>query len=98
MTQEELRELFSRMGFFEVEEGDGVVVFCYEPDENGPYLIASDALGETPKADARMTIACYSPKDAFLWGREVKNINILAKLYEKSGGGQKFFEALQPQS
>ncbi len=82
------------MGFFETQE-DGYIIYCYEPEEGGPYLLATDELGEGPKPGAPITIACYSPEDVFLWGREFKNIGLLQELYEQSNKGKNFFAALQ---
>ena len=91
----ETSAILEKMDFFELVEDDGTIVYCYEPDENGEYLILSNDMGETPHKDQPVIVACYSPQDAFLWKAEFKNIGQLFEIYEKSGGKTAFIDAIK---
>ena len=91
----EISAILEQMDFFEVTEDDGTVVYCYEPEENGEYLIASNDAGETPQTGQPVIIACYSPQDAFLWKAEFKNVEQIFEIYKNSDGKTAFIDAIK---
>jgi hypothetical protein len=86
MTSDKLAALFDKMDFFALEEADGSAGYCYEPQEEEVYLIATDENGDAPKEDGSVIVACYSPADSFLWKVEFPNFGALCAFYQKAGG------------
>jgi hypothetical protein len=86
MENGELSVLFTNMDFFELEETNGGAGYCYEPEEGGLYLIATDEAGNTPAAGGRIIVACYSPDDTFAWKTEFPNPGALYEFYQRIGG------------
>ncbi len=91
---EKLALAFEKMDFFELQEDDNTIVYCYEQESYPYYLIASNELGETPTESQDIIIACYdSSSDVFLWKLEFSSINELQDLYNQDNS--KFLQLLE---
>lgn len=95
MSEKNFIEMFEEMGFFETMEDDDTFVYCYEPKEDGDYLIVSDEMGNTPKEGSPFIVACYGDNDAFLWQVEFEQPGDFYEIYRNSQGGQAFIDELK---
>ena len=98
MSERSFEEFFSDMDFFEVMEENGTFIYCYEPERDKDYLIASDDIGNMPREGALIMVACYAANDVFLWKTEFADIDELYKIYKKSGGKAAFIDELKARS
>ncbi|MDR3348069.1 MAG: hypothetical protein LBO03_00570 [Acidaminococcales bacterium] len=86
MDSEDPAALFARMDFFELEEEGSGAGYCYEPEEGGFYLIATNEAGDSPAPGDRIIVACYSPDDTFAWKTEFQNAGAFYAFRQKIGG------------
>ncbi len=87
---------FEKLGFWEDETPEEKIT-VYGMDFNDAYIMLTDDLGKTPcDSKKSIVVAAYNDDDCFLWGKELKNFDVLKTLCNKHPeGSQELLQALE---
>lgn len=72
--QQEVMEIYSALGFEEIEVEDNLTALFLETDESGNYVLITDEEGELPATlKQKVILAYYTAEGSFQWSVSFKN-------------------------
>ncbi len=87
---------FEKLGFWEDATPEEKIT-VYGMDFDDAYIMLTDDLGKTPcDSKKSIVVAAYNDDDCFLWGKELKNFEVLKTLCTQySEGSKELLQALE---
>lgn len=86
VNHEEMLAYFAELGFEETEIEDGLTALCFEESPDGSYVLLTDEEGSWPGSlDVPLTLACYSPENAFCWSVGFKTAATFKAVWTSGG-------------